>query len=168
MKIFIDSAKLSEIEEAYSAGFLDGVTTNPSLLKKAVDDLKEKGEDIDLAGYIEKILTVAKGTPVSLEVTEITYDGMVAQARKIYERFNPVADNVYIKVPVNPIYEGAEVGRFEGLQTIKTLAAEGIPTNCTLIFTPNQHNQLSQYYAQLQTPTSARYAQHRFLSDWRA
>jgi transaldolase len=33
MKIFIDSAKVSEIEEAFSSGFLDGVTTNPSLLK---------------------------------------------------------------------------------------------------------------------------------------
>jgi transaldolase len=160
MKIFIDSAKLSEIEEAYSAGFLDGVTTNPSLLKKAVDDLKEKGEDIDLAGYIEKILTVAKGTPVSLEVTEYTYDGMVAQARKIYERFNPVADNVYIKVPVNPIFEGAEVGRFEGLQTIKTLAAEGIPTNCTLIFTPEQALLAAKAGASFVSPFAGRIDDH--------
>ena len=138
MKIFIDSAKLSEIEEAYSAGFLDGVTTNPSLLKMAVDELKAKGEQIDLAGYIEKILIVAKGTPVSLEVTEYTASGMVAQAKKIYDRFNPIANNVNIKIPVNPVFEGAKVGAFEGLQAIKALTKENIPVNCTLIFTPEQ------------------------------
>ena len=138
MKIFIDSAKLSEIEEAYSAGFLDGVTTNPSLLKMAANDLKAKGEDIDIAGYIEKILTVAKGTPVSLEVTEYSFEGMVAQAKRIYERFNPIANNVNIKIPINPVFEGAEVGEFDGLKTIKALASEGIPVNCTLVFTPEQ------------------------------
>jgi len=138
MKIFIDSAKLSEIEEAYSCGFLDGVTTNPSLLKAAVDDLKAKGEQIDLAGYIEKILTVAKGTPVSLEVTEYTAQGMIAQGKKIYDRFNPIANNVNIKIPVNPVFEGADVGPFEGLQAIKALSGARIPINCTLIFTPEQ------------------------------
>ncbi len=138
MKIFIDSAKLVEIEEAFSSGFLDGVTTNPSLIKAAVDDLKSKGEELDLAGYIEQILKVAQGTPVSLEVTEYSNEGMVAQARKIYERFNPIANNVCIKIPVNPVFEGADVGEFEGLQAIKSLADEDIPVNCTLIFTPEQ------------------------------
>jgi transaldolase len=140
MKIFIDSAKLSEIEEAYSAGFLDGVTTNPSLIKQAVFDLKDKGENIDIAEYIEKILRTAKGTPVSLEVTEYTHDKMVEQAKRVFNRFNPVANNVNIKIPVNPYYEGAQVsvGPFEGLQTIKALSEAGIPVNCTLIFTPEQ------------------------------
>jgi len=138
MKIFIDSAKVSEIEEAFSSGFLDGVTTNPSLLKQAVEELKAKGEGIDLAQYIERILTVVEGTPVSLEVTECTYQKMVEQARRIYERFNPIANNVYIKIPINPLFEGAEAGEFDGLKAIKELSAEGIPVNCTLIFTPEQ------------------------------
>jgi len=138
MKIFIDSAKLYEIEEAYSSGFLDGVTTNPSLLKAAVDELKAKGQEVDLAQYIERILTVAKGTPVSLEVTEYTYQKMVEQARKIYERFNPIGNNVYIKIPINPIFEGAEADEFDGLKAIQELSDENIPVNCTLIFTPEQ------------------------------
>lgn len=141
MKIFIDSAKLSEIEEAYSAGFLDGVTTNPSLLKQAVNSLKEKGENIDISEYIEQILKTAKGTPVSLEVTEYTFAGMVEQAKKIYDRFNPVANNVNIKIPINPIFSGIatdKVGEFDGLKTIKSLSEVGIPVNCTLIFTPEQ------------------------------
>jgi transaldolase len=138
MKIFIDSAKVSEIEEAFSSGFLDGVTTNPSLLKGAVDELKARGEDLNLAQYIERILTAAEGTPVSLEVTEYTYEKMVQQGRKIYERFNPIANNVYIKIPINPVFEGAEVGEFDGLKAIKELSGEGIPVNCTLVFTPEQ------------------------------
>jgi len=138
MKIFIDSAKVSEIEEAFSSGFLDGVTTNPSLLKVAVDELTARGEEIDLAQYIERILTVAEGTPVSLEVTEYTYERMVEQAKRIYERFNPVANNVYIKIPINPVFNGAEADEFDGLKAIKELSAENIPVNCTLIFTPEQ------------------------------
>jgi transaldolase len=104
----------------------------------AAEDLKAKGEEIDIAGYIEKILNVAKGTPVSLEVTEYTAKGMVEQGKKIYERFNPIANNVYIKIPVNPVFEGAKVGEFEGLQAIKALTGARIPVNCTLIFTPEQ------------------------------
>jgi len=138
MKIFIDSAKVSEIEEAFSSGFLDGVTTNPSLLKGAVDEIKARGEELDIAQYIERILAAAEGTPVSLEVTEYTYQKMVEQARKIYERFNPIANNVYIKIPINPVFEGAEAGEFDGLKAIKELSSEGIPVNCTLVFTPEQ------------------------------
>ena len=48
MKIFIDSARLDEIEQAYSYGIINGVTTNPSLLKKAVDKLQKSGEKITL------------------------------------------------------------------------------------------------------------------------
>jgi len=136
VKIFIDSAKLDEIEYAYSVGVLDGVTTNPSLIKKAVDKLKEDGKKIDLQGYIKKILKTARGTPVSLEVTETGYDEMVKQGRKLYKMFNPVAKNVYIKIPVNTSFD--ENPSLDGIRAIKTLSDEGIPINCTLIFTPEQ------------------------------
>ncbi|MQK95345.1 transaldolase family protein, partial [Escherichia coli] len=48
MKIFIDTAKIDEIETAFSWGIVNGVTTNPSLIKSAVDELKNKGEKIDI------------------------------------------------------------------------------------------------------------------------
>lgn len=137
MKIFIDSAKLDEIDEAFKCGFMDGVTTNPSLMKQAVDKLKEEGQDTNLEGYIKQILETARGTPVSLEVTAIDAKGMIDQGKKIYEMFREYG-NVNIKVPVNTLHEGADVGPFEGLQAIKELSAEGIPINCTLIFTPEQ------------------------------
>lgn len=138
MKIFIDSARLDEIEQAYSYGITDGVTTNPSLLKKAVTKLQEKGEKITIEDYIKKILKTAKGTPVSLEVTDTTSNGMIQQAKKLYKIFNPVANNVNIKIPVNPSFPDEEGKDFEGIKTIKSLSKAGIPVNCTLVFTPEQ------------------------------
>jgi hypothetical protein len=99
MKIFIDSADLEEIEQGYAWGVLDGVTTNPSLLKKAVEKRVKAGEKLDLKAYITRILEAAKGTPVSLEVTEFTAEKMIDQAKRLYTVFNPVAGNVYIKIP---------------------------------------------------------------------
>jgi transaldolase len=138
MKIFIDSARLDEIENAFNYGVIDGVTTNPSLLKKAVDKLQDSGEKITIEDYLKKILKAAKGTPVSLEVTENRQDKMIEQGKKLYKMFNTVANNVNIKIPVNPSFPD-ETGRdFEGIQAIKTLSKAGIPVNCTLIFTPEQ------------------------------
>lgn len=136
MKLFIDSARLDEIEQAYSYGILDGVTTNPSLIKKAVDNLKKQGKKVDMKEYIKQILKTAKGTPVSLEVTETSYECMVSQGKKLFKMFNPVAKNVYIKIPVNPSF--TEEASTEGIRAIKILTKAGIPVNCTLIFTPEQ------------------------------
>jgi len=138
VKIFIDSARLEEIEKAKHYGLLDGVTTNPSLIKAAVEDLKKKGESIDIAGYIRKILTTAEGKPVSLEITETSHREMVAQGKKLFALFNPVANNVYIKVPINPSFGNQEDRDYQGIQTIRDLSEQGIPVNCTLIFTPEQ------------------------------
>src|SRR3989344_1903603 len=138
MKIFIDSADIDEIEYAYSSGVIDGVTTNPSLIKKAAEKRKQKDNKIDMSKYINRILKTAKGTPVSIEVTEFKYNGMVEQGKKLFKMFNPVAKNVYIKIPVNPSFEGEQGKEFEGIRAIKTLSQAGIPVNCTLIFTPEQ------------------------------
>ncbi len=119
MKIFIDSADLDEIQQGYAWGVLDGVTTNPSLLKQAVDRRIKKGEKLDLKEYISRILQVAKGTPVSLEVTEFTYGGMIAQAKRLFQLFNPVAGNVYIKIPVNPAFKSEDTTHFDGIRAIQ-------------------------------------------------
>jgi len=138
MKIFIDSARLDQIEKAYGYGIINGVTTNPSLLKKAVDKLQQSGEKITIEEYLKKILRIAKGTPVSLEVTEFKQEKMIEQGKKLYKMFNPVANNVNIKIPVNPSFPDEEGRDFEGIQAVKTLSKAGIPVNCTLIFTPEQ------------------------------
>jgi transaldolase len=138
MKIFIDSADIDQIREAFSWGIVDGVTTNPSLIKKAVEKTKASGEKLSLEDTISRVLEAAGDAPVSLEVIGTTEAEMTAQGRHLFRRFNPVAHNVVVKIPVNPGCEPNAAVRWDGLKSIRTLASEGIPINTTLIFTPEQ------------------------------
>jgi len=139
MKIFVDTAKLNEIKEACSWGIVDGVTTNPSLIKKAVDEEKLQGKNINIADYIKEIcITAGKGNPVSLEVISLTSKEMVQEGLLLYEKFNSVAQNVAIKIPINTSTDNSLLGNYEGLKAIKELSGQGIPINCTLIMTPEQ------------------------------
>ena len=156
IKIFIDSSKLSEINQAYDYGLLDGVTTNPSLIRAAVDEEKIKGGSIDIEDYIKKILLIAKGLPVSLEVIGTDSEKMIDEGRRIYKLFNPVAENVYVKIPVNPSTGLKSTKNFEGIKAIKTLSDEGIPINCTLIFTPEQALMAAKAGASFVSPFAGR------------
>ena len=156
IKIFIDSSKLSEIRQAYDYGLLDGVTTNPSLIRAAVDEEKIKGGSIDIEDYIKKILLIARGVPVSLEVIGTDSERMIDEGRRIYKLFNPIAENVYVKIPVNPSIEEKSSKNFDGLKAIKTLSGEGIPINCTLIFTPEQALMAAKAGASFVSPFAGR------------
>ena len=114
MKFFIDTAEFDEIKEAYAFGFIDGVTTNPSLIVKAKRDLKQ---------VISEIANLVEG-PVSAEVISSDSEGMVAEAHELVK----LGSNVVIKVPMTP----------EGLKAVAVLSKEGIKTNVTLIFSANQ------------------------------
>lgn len=115
MKFFIDTAVLDEIQEAADMGVLDGVTTNPSLMKKV--GVK------DFHGHIAKICEIVDG-PVSAEVTATDYEGILSEGREVAQ----IADNVVVKVPLI----------LDGIKAIKTFSQEGIDTNCTLCFSPTQ------------------------------
>lgn len=114
MKFFLDTANLTEIEEAVSLGVVAGVTTNPSLIAKEKRNIKT---------VIREIAGLVAG-PVSAEVVSTTAAEMVPEARELAA----LAANVVIKVPLNA----------EGLKTVKVLSTEGIKTNVTLIFSANQ------------------------------
>jgi len=119
MKIFVDSADLDEIKELASWGIVDGVTTNPTLLKKCGRSFGE---------VIEEIFTLVDG-PISLEVVSEDADGMVKEAKEIVGKVSKKhQQNVAIKIPMTA----------EGLKAVKTLSEEGIQTNVTLIFSSNQ------------------------------
>jgi transaldolase len=133
MKIFIDTAELDEIKTAVSWGIVDGATTNPSLIKKAVD--KRQGQ-VTMEEYIKKIVKIVPG-PVSLEVLGGTADEMIKQGRLLYRKFSPHGE-VAIKIPVNPSIQEDGGLEFDGLEAIKQLSNEGIPVNVTLIMTPEQ------------------------------
>jgi transaldolase len=133
MKIFVDTAEIDEIKTAISWGIVDGVTTNPSLIKKAVD--KRQGK-ITMVEYIGEIVKITPG-PVSLEVLGGTANEMIKQGKLLYKKFRPYG-NVAIKIPVNPSLQENDGLEFDGLKAIKHLSNEGIPINVTLIMTPEQ------------------------------
>jgi len=138
MKIFIDTAKLGEIKEALSWGIVDGVTTNPSLIREAVEKEREVKGKVDLEAYVGEICkVVGKRRPVSLEVLSQKASKMVEEAQILYRKFNPIAGNVLIKIPVNT-YTGKEASDYEGLQAINELSRKKIPANATLVMTPEQ------------------------------
>ena len=114
MKFFIDTANIEQIKDANDMGMVDGVTTNPSLIAK------ENGEFKDI---IAQICEIVDG-PVSAEVISLEYAGMVAEARELVK----IADNIAVKIPMT----------VEGLKAVKTLSAEGIKTNVTLVFSALQ------------------------------
>jgi transaldolase len=115
MKLFLDTADLAEIRTVARWGVLDGVTTNPTLFAKTTGMTYDE--------VLAEICTITSG-PVSAEVIAEDVEGMLAEGR----HFAKIADNIVVKVPMSET----------GLETISRFAAEGISTNCTLIFTANQ------------------------------
>ena len=151
MKIFVDTAEIEEIKTAVSWGIVDGVTTNPSLIKKAVD--KRQGK-VTMAEYIEEIVRVTPG-PVSLEVLGGAADEMVAQGKLLYKRFSPHG-NVAIKVPVNPSLQESDGNQFDGLKATKQLSGSGIPVNVTLVMSPEQELLAAKAGASYASPFAGR------------
>ena len=156
MKIFLDSAEMEDIERAKEYGILDGVTTNPSLIKKAVLKRQEQGQDVDMRAYLCRMLELAGDVPVSLEVIGTKRNEMEKQGMFLYNQFNPIAGNLFVKIPVNPAFQPDSASHYEGVETIKALADRGIPVNCTLIFTPEQALLAAKAGAALVSPFAGR------------
>lgn len=115
MEFFLDTADVDEIREIAAWGILDGVTTNPSLIKKSGRDFRQ---------VVREIASICSG-PISAEVTALDTEGMVRQGLALKEE---LPENVIIKIPCTP----------EGLAATKILTAEGIDTNVTLVFSAAQ------------------------------
>ena len=114
MKIFLDSADIDEIQAQIASGFVDGVTTNPSLIAKSGRNILET---------ISAICEMVDG-PVSAEVTATEYDKMLEEGKYLAS----LAKNVAVKVPLTPA----------GLQTCKALREKDIMVNVTLCFSAAQ------------------------------
>ena len=115
MEFFLDTAEVEEVREIAAWGILDGVTTNPSLIKKSGRDFKQ---------VVREIAEICDG-PISAEVTALDTDGMVSEGLALKEE---LPENVIIKIPCTP----------EGLAATKILSDEGIGVNVTLIFNASQ------------------------------
>lgn len=119
MKFFLDTADLSEIEEAAKWGALAGVTTNPTLYSRVGGTLE------DFPNHIKRICDiVGPDCPVSAESLAMTRDELVSDGRELAS----IAPNVVVKVPI----------MVEGLAATRVLADDGIPVNMTLVFTVPQ------------------------------
>ena len=114
MKFFVDTANIKEIEDLVPTGFVDGVTTNPSLIAKQGDDMAET---------IKAICSLVSG-PVSAEVTATELPEMINEGKYLAS----LAKNVAVKVPLT----------ISGLKACKALREQGTMVNVTLCFSAAQ------------------------------
>lgn len=114
MKFFVDTADVAEIRACAELGLVDGVTTNPSLVKKAGRPFKQ---------VLAEICALIPG-PVSAEVAALDCETMLAEGRALAK----LAANIVVKVPLT----------WDGLKTCRALAEEGVRCNVTLCFSANQ------------------------------
>lgn len=126
MQLFIDSADLDEIREGVELGLVDGVTTNPSLIRKervrgaalAPQELKAH-----YARQLTEICRICPG-PVSAETVGETAAEMLREA----EAFAALAENIVVKLVLT----------FEGLKAVRECRERGIRTNVTTCFSASQ------------------------------
>lgn len=114
MKFFADTAEIDDIKELEEAGLIDGVTTNPSLIKKSGRDFRE---------VVSEICDATSG-PVSAEITALETDAMETEGRSLAT----LAGNITVKLPLT----------IDGLKACRRLSRDGIKTNVTLCFSANQ------------------------------
>ncbi len=114
MKLFIDTADVAQIRQAWDWGIIDGVTTNPT-------HIANSGKPFD--DVLQEIFDIVDG-PISVESVSLKAEGIIAEGRRI-AAFHK---NAVVKVPII----------VEGLKAVKVLSADGIKTNVTLCFSPLQ------------------------------
>ena len=114
MKIFLDTADTSVIEKYFATGLIDGVTTNPTLIKKSGRDPLEVYQELKDLGILD----------ISMEVVGDA-DEMIKEGKGLYDTFGNCCT---VKVPCSP----------DGLKACKELSEAGIKVNVTLIFSQTQ------------------------------
>ena len=115
MKIFLDTADVDLIGKYHESGLIDGVTTNPTLIRKSGRDPEQ----------VYKELTIIGIDDISMEIVTDDYFEFLQEGRRLFEKFGEVTT---IKVPCTP----------DGLRGCKLLSEEGIRVNVTLVFSPAQ------------------------------
>jgi transaldolase len=115
LRLFIDTANVSDIQKAYDLGVISGITTNPSLIAK---------EGRDFFETLKEIISIVGNIPISAEVVSLEAAEMVEQGKKLAV----LGESIVIKVPMTA----------DGLKATKIFTSMGIKTNVTLIFTSTQ------------------------------
>ncbi|WP_185868370.1 transaldolase family protein [Blattabacterium cuenoti] len=120
MKFFLDTANLREINEAKSMGFLDGITTNPTLISKENLFHKEEIEN----HYISICKIIGNNKSVSAEVISTKYEDILKEGMKL----SSLHKNIVVKIPATR----------DGIKSINFFHERGVSTNCTLVFSIGQ------------------------------
>lgn len=154
-RIFADTATISEIIPLYEGGIINGVTTNPSLMKRAGADSWSSAMDL-----MREIVSTMAPNPVSLELTELEPEKMLAQA----DQLAALGDNVVIKVPTGGY---GPLGRdtLTGLKMIRELWKKDIKVNATLIFNSTQAFWAANAGAAYVSPFLGRLADYLYKND---
>jgi transaldolase len=128
MQFYIDTADIEEIRQANRRGWVDGVTTNPTLVAKTGRRHHE---------VIKEICQEVSGL-ISAEVVSTKADEMIREGLELAK----IADNVVVKVPMCE----------DGLIAVRRLASDGIKTNVTLVFSAVQALLVAKAGATLVSP----------------
>jgi transaldolase len=154
-RIFADTATMDEIQPLKEGGIINGVTTNPTLLKRA--GAKDWGSADKIMKSIVKYMAPY---PVSLELTELDPDQMFKQAKKLAA----FGENVVVKVPCGG-FRMMERDPFTGLKMIRRLWQENIRVNATLIFNTTQAFWAANAGAAYVSPFLGRLADYLYKHD---
>ena len=120
--LFADTANLDEIIEANEMGAIQGVTTNPSIIAK-----EPKGNFDDIIYKLAEYCGAEK-LSLSVEVFATEYDQIIRQASEIYEKYNQICPDLYVKIPIG----------FDELRAIKVCVKKGIKINATICYSEQQ------------------------------
>lgn len=122
MKIFLDTAETDLIKKYYSTGLVDGVTTNPTLIRKSGRDPEDVYQE--LADYGVRDISME----VVGDANEMTEEGKRLHSKYAFQSKKLSINPTTIKVPLSP----------DGLTACRALALEGIKVNVTLVFSAAQ------------------------------
>lgn len=114
IKLFLDTANIQAIKEAYELGVISGVTTNPSLIAK---------EGRNFEQVVKEIVAIVDG-PISAEAVSLEAEQMWREAQQLAA----IHPNIVVKIPMTA----------NGLKVVKACNRAGIKTNVTLVFSANQ------------------------------
>ncbi len=156
-RIFADTADFQNIKALFEAGIINGVTTNPTLMKRA--GAKNWAEAKKM---MKEICALMNPYPVSLELTELTFDKMVKQA----DELRKLGANSVIKVPTGG-YTAVDksLDPHTGLKVLHALWERDIKTNATLIFNSTQAYWAAQAGATYVSPFLGRLADYAYKND---
>jgi transaldolase len=120
VKIFADGADLRGIAELARQPYIDGVTTNPTLMRKV--------GLTDYESFARAVLNEVKVKPISFEVFSDDFSEMRRQALKMHQW----QENIYVKIPITNTRGESSI------PLIEQLAREGVKLNITAVLTPRQ------------------------------